>query len=496
MVKLFASAFYTATALLTAVHACVWESSGDVVGNLTLYCADVATGARLEPTSTTAPMVSVDARDALQVVVRADATQEILNADASDWTTAYNATVAAPASGGYSVVLVCGKPDGGACHVSYGLQWASPVPVRRALATETGCYFSGSYTTGFTDPNLVFTCNNVQPGFLVSIVSSSSDKFFTAFFDASNYARYKSGGTGTCLNTGCATIYSAESTTSAVVVTSSGSYTLVIRCQNSMSRCTVNADIYFHTKAPAVYMGCSFSGNFAADFAYIFVCDSVQPGVFTPTVSSASDSFSVTIFDGANYARYISDEDGYCANADCLDIYTAQSYTKSLNIGRSGTYAVVVECHNSDGDCNFSGTINFNTGAALTPTPGATTPSGASSTCPVPGTYLSTDMRLELSSSGTFAQTNDGGNGVTCATTGAYEVSGQKASFTVSTVSAECRSRYTINQKYSVPFSFSSSCQQLTLIDATKTWTLQRVSSAPMASVTMLLAVLLAWCAL
>ncbi|KDO22322.1 hypothetical protein SPRG_12782 [Saprolegnia parasitica CBS 223.65] len=86
----------------------------------------------------------------------------------------------------------------------------------------------------------------------------------------------------------------------------------------------------------------------------------------------------------------------------------------------------------------------------------------------------------------------------TCSTTGTFAVSGPMATFTVSTVSGVCGSVFTTNAKLSVPISFSTDCNQLTLSYTGTPSTLQRTSNAETAatSAMLLLGVFLAWGAL
>ncbi|KDO19539.1 hypothetical protein SPRG_22352 [Saprolegnia parasitica CBS 223.65] len=129
------------------------------------------------------------------------------------------------------------------------------------------------------------------------------------------------------------------------------------------------------------------------------------------------------------------------------------------------------------------------------PTP-APTPAPAL-TCPLRGSYRATGMRMDLATSGDFTESHDG-SGSTCSTTGTYAVSGPMATFTVSTVTGVCSSVFTPYAKHSVPISFSTDCNQLTLSYTGTTSTLQRTSNAETAatSAMLLLGVFLAWGAL
>ncbi|KDO18770.1 hypothetical protein SPRG_21589 [Saprolegnia parasitica CBS 223.65] len=130
---------------------------------------------------------------------------------------------------------------------------------------------------------------------------------------------------------------------------------------------------------------------------------------------------------------------------------------------------------------------------APTPTP---TPAPAL-TCPLPGSYRATGMRMDLANSGAFTESHDGSDS-TCSTTGTYAISGPMATFTVSTVSGVCGSAFTPNAKLSGPISLSTDCNQLTLSYTGTTSTLQRTSNAETAatSAMLLLGVFLAWGAL
>ncbi|KDO18775.1 hypothetical protein SPRG_15565 [Saprolegnia parasitica CBS 223.65] len=120
----------------------------------------------------------------------------------------------------------------------------------------------------------------------------------------------------------------------------------------------------------------------------------------------------------------------------------------------------------------------------LSPTP-APTPAPAL-TCPLPGSYRATGMRMDLATSGDFTESHDG-SGNTCSTTGTYAVSGQTATFTVSTVSGVCGSAFTANAKLSGPISFSTDCNQLTLNYTGTPSTLQRASNAETAATSAML---------
>ncbi|KDO22314.1 hypothetical protein SPRG_12776 [Saprolegnia parasitica CBS 223.65] len=129
------------------------------------------------------------------------------------------------------------------------------------------------------------------------------------------------------------------------------------------------------------------------------------------------------------------------------------------------------------------------------PTP-APTPAPAL-TCPLPGSYRATGMRVDLANSGAFTESHDG-SGNTCSTTGTYAISGPMATFTVATVSGVCSNVFTANAKLSGPISFSTDCNQLTLNYTGTPSTLQRTSNAETAatSAMLLLGVFLAWGAL
>ncbi|KDO30200.1 hypothetical protein SPRG_19762 [Saprolegnia parasitica CBS 223.65] len=421
-----------------------------------------------------------------------------------------NSTTVAPKSGGFSVIVACGKTD--ACHVAWGLQWSPPLPAaHRALASITGCSYSGTYETTTSHDEITFVCDFVQPGLFTPTFNSTLDAFSVGIYYGSRAAG------SWCLND-CYTIiapYAFYSTrTESLLLTQSGTYTVTILCINGMNHddrpCTVGVNYNFRTSPPVpisedgsiepAFTNSSMTSRETCSYYarsvqttptapyLVFACDDALPSTPYSVYVSSVDNFKVFGYNGMLDAY---DYDRLRYGSRSALAFQGESYAAS-GYANSGKNVLVIYCANDyHAPCNFTVQMTMTTPAPTY----APTPTPALSVCPVVGTYAATGMRLTLLVDGTFTESSESGSGPTCSIMGRYAISEQRATFLIMTVSGGCTSPFSPNAKLASVFIFSSDCQRLTLNLTSTPVLLGRSSDATtaMTSAVMLMGTLIAW---